>query len=63
MLKEPTDLAKKAKEVPAPMLFSMILLAILCIVIGIFPGPFANFANQAAEAALNLDSYIKVVVG
>ena len=63
MLREPTDLAKKAKEVPAPMLFSMIILAILCIVIGIYPGPFADFANQAAEAALNLDSYVRVVIG
>jgi proton-translocating NADH-quinone oxidoreductase chain M len=63
MLREPTDLAKKAKEVPGPMLFSIIILAILCIVIGIYPGPFADFANQAAKAALNLDTYVKAVVG
>ena len=63
MLREPTELAKKAKEAPAAMLFSMIILAILCIVIGIYPGPFVDFANQAAEAALNLDNYVRAVVG
>jgi formate hydrogenlyase subunit 3/multisubunit Na+/H+ antiporter MnhD subunit len=63
ILKEPSSLASKAKEAPMSMLFPMVLLAIMCIVVGVYPGPFVDLANKAAQAAFNLDLYVKSVVG
>jgi formate hydrogenlyase subunit 3/multisubunit Na+/H+ antiporter MnhD subunit len=63
VLREPSSLASKAREAPAPMLFSMAILSLLCIVIGVYPGPFVGLANQAAQAAFNLDAYVKAVIG
>jgi len=31
-------------------------------VIGVYPGPFVGLANQAAQAAFNLDAYVKAVI-
>lgn len=62
VLREPSSLASKAREAPATMLFSMVILALLCIVIGVYPGPFVGLANQAAQAAFNLDAYVKAVI-
>jgi len=63
ILREPTALASKAREAPMPMLFSMAVLAILCIVIGVYPGPVVDLANQAAQAVLNISPYVKAVTG
>jgi multicomponent Na+:H+ antiporter subunit D len=63
VLKEPSTLAAKAREAPAPVLFSIAVLAILCVVIGVYPGPFVAFANQAAQAAFNLEGYVKAIIG
>ncbi len=63
VLKEPSALAAKAREAPAPILFSIVVLAILCVVIGVYPGPFVAFANQAAQAAFNLEGYVKAIIG
>ncbi|MCX6658895.1 MAG: NADH-quinone oxidoreductase subunit M [Candidatus Bathyarchaeota archaeon] len=63
ILKEPSSLASKAKEAPMSMLFPMVILAIMCIIVGVYPGPFVDLANKAAQAAFNLDVYVKSVVG
>ncbi|MGQ9542731.1 MAG: complex I subunit 5 family protein [Candidatus Bathyarchaeia archaeon] len=62
-LHDPSGPASKAKEAPAPMLFSMVLLAILCIAIGIYPSPVVSLANQAAQAVLNVESFVKLILG
>lgn len=40
------------------MLIPTGILAALCILIGVYPGPFIDFAGQAAQAALNIQAYI-----
>ncbi|MBS7623709.1 cation:proton antiporter [Candidatus Bathyarchaeota archaeon] len=62
ILREPSSTASKAREAPAPMIFSMAILAVLCVLIGVYPGPFVDFANQAAQAAFNIDAYVRAVV-
>jgi proton-translocating NADH-quinone oxidoreductase chain M len=62
VLREPSSIASKAKEAPAPMIFSMAILAVLCVIIGVYPGPFVDFANKAAQAAFNIDAYVKAVL-
>ena len=54
VLKEPTPVSKKATEVPLSMLIPIIILAALCIIIGVYPGPFVALAQQAANATLGL---------
>jgi len=54
ILKEPTPVSKKATEVPLSMLIPIIILAALCIIIGVYPGPFVALAQQAANATLGL---------
>ncbi len=52
------------KEVPATMTFSMILLSVLCIVLGLFAGPFVEqFINPAVDALVNQSAYIGTVLG
>jgi formate hydrogenlyase subunit 3/multisubunit Na+/H+ antiporter MnhD subunit len=63
ILREPTPLASRAKEAPVPMLFSMAILAILCVLIGVYPGPIVGLANQAAQAVLNVSGYVRAVTG
>jgi proton-translocating NADH-quinone oxidoreductase chain N len=52
-LKEPLSLPKKAKEVPLSMLICLLTLAVLCIIIGVYPDPFIALASQA-QAALGI---------
>jgi multicomponent Na+:H+ antiporter subunit D len=54
VLKEPTPVSKKATEAPLSMLIPIIILAALCIIIGIYPGPFIALAEGAAKAAIGL---------
>lgn len=54
VLKEPTPVSEKATKAPLSMLIPIIILAALCIIIGIYPGPFIALAQGAAEAALGL---------
>ena len=52
------------EEAPATMTFSMILLSVLCIVLGLFAGPFVeNFINPAVDALINQSAYINSVLG
>ncbi len=54
VLKEPTSVSEKATKAPVSMLIPIIILAALCILIGIYPGPFIALAQEAAKAALGL---------
>jgi len=63
VLREPTSLASRAREAPTPMLFSMVVLAILCVLIGVCPGPIVDVASQAAQAVLDVSGYVRAVTG
>ncbi len=58
LLEKPTAVSKKATEAPAAMLIPTLILAALCIIIGVYPEPFITMASRAAEALLNLQTYI-----
>jgi formate hydrogenlyase subunit 3/multisubunit Na+/H+ antiporter MnhD subunit len=58
VLRSPTATSDKAVEVPLPMLIPTGILASLCILIGVYPGPFIEIVSKAAQAALNLQAYI-----
>ena len=53
-LKEPTSISEKATEAPVLLLIPVLILALLCIFIGIYPGPFVAWAQKAAEAMLGM---------
>ena len=46
----PSGRLNKAHEAPFLMLIPLILLALACVAIGIYPSPFIEFARQAAES-------------
>ena len=48
----PSEDLKKVKESPILMLVPMMLMTLLCIVIGLYPAPFIEAANKAAQAAI-----------
>lgn len=50
-------------EAPKPMLFSMIVMALICVAIGLIPDLGFNIVGPAAEAAKNVASYISQVLG
>jgi multicomponent Na+:H+ antiporter subunit D len=58
LLEKPTAVSKKAREAPASMLIPTLVLAVLCILIGVYPGPFITVASRAAQAALDVQRYI-----
>ncbi|MCK4477344.1 hypothetical protein KAU88_02305 [Candidatus Bathyarchaeota archaeon] len=62
LLEKPTAVSKKAKEAPASMLIPTFILAALCIIIGVYPGPFITMASQAAKAALEVQRYISLML-
>lgn len=62
MLKEPTNVSLNAKEAPFTMLLPMGILAILCVIIGIYPEPFVSYSGTAAKAVLDAGQYISVIV-
>ncbi|WXG43366.1 MAG: proton-conducting transporter membrane subunit [Promethearchaeati archaeon SRVP18_Atabeyarchaeia-1] len=55
---EPSRKLSDVKEAPRTMLFGMLVLAALCIIIGVYPTPFYNFVQQVASALANFTSYI-----
>jgi len=62
IVKKPTINYEGLKESPKSMLAVMVILATLCVVIGVYPAPFISFANAAAKAALNIQAYIEAVI-
>jgi len=57
----PKESMPSVKEAPLTMLIPMVILMLLCIMIGVWPEPFLNFAFHAAEATLNIAGYIGMV--
>jgi len=62
-LEKPTKISEKAHEVPILMVIPMLVLAFLCVFIGVYPGPFAEISSRAAEAVLDIGSYVEAVLG
>ena len=62
ILKPPTSTSKKAIEAPILMLITTAVLAILCIMIGLHPSPFLAIAEDAAQAALDIQGYINALI-
>ncbi len=62
VLEKPTAASKKATEAPVSMLIPTLVLAALCIIIGLYPEPFIHMASEAAHAALNAEAYIGSLV-
>lgn len=52
VLKEPTPVSERGTKAPVSLLIPILVLAALCIAIGLHPGPFIALAQQAARAVL-----------
>ena len=63
LLKGETQTSMEATEAPVPMLLPTLALGTLCIVIGLYPGPFRTAAEEAARAALDIQAYFGIVLG
>lgn len=48
----PTENVKKVKRAPTLMLLPMALMALSCIIIGLYPAPFIEMASKAAQAVI-----------
>jgi multicomponent Na+:H+ antiporter subunit D len=55
---EPSKKLANVKEAPKTMLIAMLVLAALCIIIGVYPTPFYDLVQQVASALANFTSYI-----
>jgi proton-translocating NADH-quinone oxidoreductase chain N len=58
----PTSVTVKVREVSRGMLLPKIILAGFLVFIGLYPGPFRLLAEEAAQAALNLQAYVHAVL-
>jgi hypothetical protein len=38
------------------------MIGVLCVAIGLYAGPFRNAAENAAQAALNVQGYIDAII-
>ncbi|MDH5375985.1 MAG: proton-conducting transporter membrane subunit [Candidatus Bathyarchaeota archaeon] len=63
ILEEPTKVSKRATKAPVSMLIPLLILAFLCVFIGVYPGPFIGASSKAAEALLNIEAYADAVLG
>jgi len=63
VLKKESPTVVKAHEAPFSMLIPVSLLALLCLLIGVYPYPFLNFAERAANAVTQVSSYISAITG
>lgn len=57
LLREPSEELGEARPIPLSMLMPMAVMAALCLVIGLYPDPFANAASQAAASAWQGSAY------
>jgi len=51
------------KETPLPMMFPIMLLAVLCVVFGVLPQLGIDIVRPAQEAVMNSGGYISAVLG
>ena len=63
VLKKEGPTIAKAHEAPPSMLLPICILALLCILIGIYPYPFVSFAERAANAVLQAQFYLTAITG
>ncbi|MCX8204160.1 MAG: proton-conducting transporter membrane subunit [Candidatus Nezhaarchaeota archaeon] len=52
MLKQPTERASKAHEVPLTMALPVVVMAAICVVVGVFPAHVLELADAAAKSLL-----------
>jgi proton-translocating NADH-quinone oxidoreductase chain N len=57
-----TLITPNIREPPRRTLVPIMLLAGTLVLIGLFPGPFYIFAEEAAHAALNLQAYVHAIL-
>jgi len=62
ILEKPTKASKKATKAPISIVIPILILAFLCIFIGVYPGPYIDASSKAAEALLNIETYIGAVL-
>jgi multicomponent Na+:H+ antiporter subunit D len=62
ILKEPGEKLDGVKDASYVMMLPLIVLALACIFIGIYPDPAIQLASRATEALLNVTSYIDAVM-
>lgn len=55
---EPSKKVSDVKEAPKTMLVAMLILAALCVIIGVYPTPWFNLVQQVATAFTNFAGYI-----
>jgi len=61
--KESQTVISRAREAPASMLLPICVLALLSILIGVYPYPFLSFVEKAANAVSQTTTYISAIVG
>jgi proton-translocating NADH-quinone oxidoreductase chain N len=61
-LNPPTEAVKAASEASAATLIPMLLLASLCVAIGLLPDFFYTLSERAALSAFNIDGYVSAVL-
>ncbi len=52
MLKTPKSTLERIREAPFTMVLPVVLLAIACVVVGVFPGPIIRIATEATKVLL-----------
>ena len=55
--------AREAKEAPAGALIPIVVLAVLIVVIGVYPHLVTGLLQHAADELVNRGAYIKSVLG
>ena len=55
-----TTRVRRVKEAPVSMLAPTLILALLSVMIGLYPSPFHSMAEEAAQAALDIAAYVDV---
>ncbi|MEM3047472.1 MAG: proton-conducting transporter membrane subunit, partial [Candidatus Bathyarchaeia archaeon] len=63
LLRQPSEKLNGVKETPASMLAPMVAIMVLLFVIGLYPQPFLSFAQQAAQATMDTEGYIRPILG
>lgn len=63
MLREPRSDLPEVEEAPASMIAGMVILATLCVAIGVYPGLLISMAELAGRAALDIGSYVAPILG
>jgi len=63
MLKEPRSDLSRVEEAPATMIAGMVILASLCVFVGVYPSMFISISELAGRVALDIGSYITSILG